>query len=197
MYRASWRSVARWTGGAGAIVPLRGDVGGRRRGLRRLVVEQQLVERDVELGGDGVQGADRRVGPPGLDVPRDEAGRDAQPLGQGARRDTRLAQALAHLRVPDGRLVSRWDAGHARALAAALVSSSMMRSISSTDEVRAGTACRRRSSIVASFFVMVLRRVALQGSRRLAMPVGAGWIALTRIGADSQASVRARPEIRR
>ena len=62
----------------------RGDGSAGVRGLRRApVVEQQLVERDVELGGDRVERADRRVGAAGLDL-RDQARRDAQPVGQDA-----------------------------------------------------------------------------------------------------------------
>ena len=93
--------AARWTGGAAVIVPADGRAVGRvgSRGLGwSAVVEQQLVERDVELVGDRVERADRRVGAPGLDL-RDQAGRDAEPLGQ-LRRLRRRARRAARRRSP-------------------------------------------------------------------------------------------------
>src|SRR5439155_15316704 len=57
------------------------DVATRAVGARPGVDEQQLVERDPELVGDGVEGADGRLGATGLDL-RDQARGDAEALGQ-------------------------------------------------------------------------------------------------------------------
>ena len=183
--RIEWRSAGALDGRRRGHRPVRGGHRGgrRRRGFGRpAVVEQQLVERHVELGGDGVQRADRRVGAPGLDL-RDEARRDAEPLGQRPQAQApgpaRLAQALAHLRVVrTAGAWLRWDwsssvssCGHAQNIIRPL---STTRSIPSTD----GFSSRNRvpstiSSIVASFLVMVFDSVALEDRRRLAVPVRA------------------------
>jgi len=79
-----------------------GRGGARDRFAGPAIVEQQLVERHVELGGDRVERAHGRVRAPGLDL-GDQARRHPEAVGEDAQgqaaRLARFAKPLADLRV--------------------------------------------------------------------------------------------------
>ena len=203
--RIECRSAARWTGGAEVIVPPVGDSGTdlcRRLG-RTAIVEQQLVERDVELGGDGVQGADRRVGPAGLDL-RDQARRDAAAgrparAGSGRARFGRRAAARPSADSRDGhpdRPTARCEPRrHGQNISLPLSTTS---STPSTAGSRGGTARRRRSRPSSRAAGGRLRHVALQDGGGFSdqyglSPTTPGWSEFARSGLSSSTSVRVSP----
>src|SRR3954453_17760492 len=170
------------------------------------VVEQQLIERHVELRRDGIQRADRRVRTAGLDL-GDETRRHSESFRERPKAQApglaRFAEPLADLRIVRAAGASRAGGGHgcphppAQNIIRPL---STTRSMPSTD----GFSSRKRvpstmSAIVASFLVMVFdvwpSRIAggLPCQYGLS-PVIPGWIALTRIGASSQARLRVSPD---
>ena len=149
---------------------------GRQRRLAA-VVEHQLVERHVELGGERVERPDRRVRPPGLDL-GDEARRDTQSVGQrragsvparararATARPSRMRVAgresgIGHGAVPP---MSEHHAGRCRRRG---------RPRRPTGS-RAGTASRRRSRPSSRASARSSSTVALEDRRRLAVPVRA------------------------
>ena len=93
-------------GARGGIVVAAAGAAGPAIEAGVVAVEEQVVDRDLELGGDRIQRADRGLGASGLDL-RDQAGRDADPAGQLAQREVPHGPVCAQTRADCGPALGR------------------------------------------------------------------------------------------